>query len=110
MRLQGSAGGRSKVGDDLRHVGWQDAVNLGVEVGWNAAPERLGHSAGDGGLGVGVAAEGDDQAQGVLEVVGVEEGDEGLGDGALAGDVEAVAGADVCDGAVEVVAEAGCDL
>jgi hypothetical protein len=42
----------------------------------------------------------------VLEVVGVEEGDEGLGDRSLAGDVEAVAGADGGDGAIEVVAEA----
>ena len=64
-------------------------TDLGLELGWQAAPVGLGDGARDGGLGVGVTAKGDDQAEGVLIVVGVEEGDEGLGDGALAGLVEA---------------------
>ena len=72
--------------------------------------KALGHGAGDGRLGVGVASEGDGEPDGVLVVVGVEEGDEGLGDRALAGDIEAVVGADVSDGSVEVVAEAVGDF
>ncbi len=101
---------RCKPVDDGGHARRQAAAGLGFEVGWQAAPKSLGHGAGDGRLGVGVASEGDGEAEGVLVVVGVEEGDEGLGDRSLAGDVEAVVGADVTDGAVEVVAEAVGDF
>ena len=95
--------------DHLEERRIEDSADLGFDALRQAAPERLGHAAGNGGLGVCVAAEGDGEAEGVHEVVGVEESDEGLGHGALAGDVEAVVGADGRDGAVEVVGEAGGD-
>ncbi len=101
---------RAKGSDDPGHVGREEAIDLGLDVLWDAVPVCLDHGAGDGSLSVGVTAEGDDEAEGVLEIVGVEEGDERLGDRALAGLVEVVVGSDLGDGAVEVVAEAVGDF
>ena len=65
----------------------------------------LGDAARDAGQGVAVAAERDGVPDGVFVRDRIEEGDDGLGDRSLAGDVELVGGADLVDVAVEVVAE-----
>lgn len=60
--------------------------------------EGFGDATGDGGLGVGVAAEGDGVSDGIFEVGGVEESDDGLGNGAGASEIGAIAGADGVNG------------
>ena len=69
------------------------------------AEECFGDAAGDAGQGVAVAAQGDGVADRVFEVFGLEEGDNRLGDRALAGDVVFVDGADLGQGSGEVVGE-----
>ena len=77
--------------------------------GRDCAVEGVGDGAGDAGDGVAVATKGDGFAEGVFEVCGIEEGDNGFGDGALAADIEFVGGADGFDGAVEIVGELGLE-
>ena len=64
----------------------------------------FGYGAGYGGEGVGIAAERDGVADGVLVAFGVERADDRLRDGLLAGFTEVVVGPDVVEAAGEVVA------
>ena len=65
---------------------------------------RLGDAAGDGSQGVAVAAQGDGVADGVLEVLALQKGDDGLGDGFLAGLVELIARPDLVQRPGQVIA------
>ena len=56
---------------------------------------RLGDASGDGSQGVAIAAQGDGVADGVLEVPALQKGDDGLGNGFLAGLVELIAWPDL---------------
>ena len=47
--------------------------------------EAPGNAAGDSSHGIGVAAQGDDLPDGILEACGFQEGDDGLGNRLLAG-------------------------
>lgn len=64
----------------------------------------------DGSHGVGVASQGDGQADGAFVVRAFQKGGDGFGHTALAGCVETVAGAYFVAGTVEVVAESGLDV
>src|SRR5918993_5859801 len=72
--------------------------------------ERLGDPARDSGLRVCVTAERDGEADGGLDAVTLEERRDRLRHGALAGDVELVAGANVIERPREVVAQTLLDL
>ena len=76
--------------DHIQQRGVQIGKGLFLDPIGNAVC-RLGNAAGDGGQGVAVAAQGDGVADGVLKAPAFQEGDDGLGDGLLAGLVELVA-------------------
>lgn len=66
----------------LRHrpqVRCQDGLHRVADFEGNAAVEGFGDGAGDAGLGVAVAAQGDGVADGVFIGAGIEEGDDALG-------------------------------
>ena len=76
------------------------------------AIETLGQAARDRGEGIAVAADRDGVADGLLESLGLQEGDDGLGHGPLAGHVELIIGSDGVEREVQVVIgrERGTDL
>lgn len=88
----------------------QAIEGLGPDRGGDAAVIRLGHSPGDAGDRVGIAAEGDGQPDRVLVVRRLQEGDQRLGDAPLARDVEAVSRPDILDPPAQVVAELPLDV
>jgi hypothetical protein len=74
-----------------------------------AAVEAVGDRASNTGQGIGIAPQGHGVAQGVFKVGGFQKGDQGGGDGALAGLVKGKVGAQVRQGGAEVIAEVGGD-
>ncbi len=71
-------------------IGGQSSEGFPFDRGGKPSFKGLGDSSGEAGLGVGVSAQENGQANGIFEIRGVEEADERLGDGALTTDIEAV--------------------
>src|SRR5687768_8184274 len=96
--------------DDAQELLRQVAAHRVGEIRRHRTVVRLGYAARDAAHGVAVSTERNRLADRVLYALGLEEGDDRFGHRRLAGNLEAIAWADLLEGAVEVVAEAARDL
>ena len=100
-------GGVVPLGDKNAAAGLQLVAEIGYGLGsdivWHLAVKCLGNTAGDGGNGVGVAAQRYRDAYRVLKIRGFKECFDGLRHAALTGLIEGVALPDAVYGEVKLV-------